>query len=88
MGQALFLPPSVKGWDGGRAWFTSTAWIARQRFAAALAETTRGVDFGGLFERTLAPRAPSWRREIEDLAREDARAALAALVASPEYQLQ
>jgi uncharacterized protein (DUF1800 family) len=88
MGQALFLPPSVKGWDGGRAWFTSTAWIARQRFAAALAETTRGVDFGELFERTLAPRAPSWRREIEDLAREDARAALAALVASPEYQLQ
>jgi len=29
MGQALFRPPSVKGWDGGRAWIHAGAWIAR-----------------------------------------------------------
>jgi uncharacterized protein (DUF1800 family) len=88
MGQALFLPPSVKGWDGGRAWFTSTAWIARQRFAAALADAAKDVDLADVFERTLASQAPKWRGAIEELASEDPRAALAALVASPEYQLQ
>jgi uncharacterized protein (DUF1800 family) len=29
MGQSLFRPPSVKGWDGGRAWIHAGAWIAR-----------------------------------------------------------
>ncbi len=34
MGQVLFDPPSVKGWDGGLAWIHSATWIARARFAA------------------------------------------------------
>lgn len=29
MGQALFRPPSVKGWDGGRAWIHAGSWLAR-----------------------------------------------------------
>jgi uncharacterized protein (DUF1800 family) len=36
MGQALFRPPSVKGWDGGRAWIHAGAWIARHNLAAEL----------------------------------------------------
>jgi uncharacterized protein (DUF1800 family) len=39
LGQALFRPPSVKGWAGGRAWINSGSWIARhnalERIAAA-----------------------------------------------------
>jgi len=37
MGQALFAPPNVKGWDGGRAWISSRTLLARGRFAASLA---------------------------------------------------
>jgi uncharacterized protein (DUF1800 family) len=37
MGQALFLPPNVKGWDGDRAWINSRTLLERARFATALA---------------------------------------------------
>jgi uncharacterized protein (DUF1800 family) len=37
MGQALFAPPNVKGWEGGRAWISSRMLLARGRFAASLA---------------------------------------------------
>ncbi len=36
MGQALFRPPSVKGWDGGRAWIHSGSWIARHNALVTL----------------------------------------------------
>jgi uncharacterized protein (DUF1800 family) len=38
MGQALFRPPSVKGWDGGRAWIHSGSWIARHNALAELVD--------------------------------------------------
>jgi uncharacterized protein (DUF1800 family) len=37
MGQALFEPPNVKGWDGDRAWINSRTLLERDRFAAAVA---------------------------------------------------
>lgn len=42
MGQALFRPPSVKGWDGGRAWIHSGSWIARHNALVALAAAAPG----------------------------------------------
>lgn len=36
MGQRLFDPPSVAGWEGGRAWLDATALYARQNVAAYL----------------------------------------------------
>jgi len=30
MGQSLFLPPSVKGWDGGRSWINTSTMFVRQ----------------------------------------------------------
>jgi hypothetical protein len=30
MGQNLFYPPSVKGWDGGRAWINTSTLFVRQ----------------------------------------------------------
>ena len=37
MGQALFAPPNVKGWPGGRAWLTTATVLERDNFAAAVA---------------------------------------------------
>lgn len=37
MGQSLFRPPSVKGWDGGRAWINAGTWLARHNLLTRLA---------------------------------------------------
>ena len=39
MGQQLFEPPDVAGWERGSAWFTTAAMLARMNFASTL---TRG----------------------------------------------
>jgi uncharacterized protein (DUF1800 family) len=36
MGQSLFAPPSVAGWDGGSGWINSTAMLARANLALGL----------------------------------------------------
>jgi uncharacterized protein (DUF1800 family) len=38
MGQDLFYPPNVGGWNEGRAWLTSRSIVARANFASALVE--------------------------------------------------
>ena len=38
MGQALFQPPDVKGWDGGRAWINATRLFARQNLSGFFIE--------------------------------------------------
>lgn len=37
MGQDLFYPPNVGGWNGGRAWLSTRTIIARTNYAASLA---------------------------------------------------
>jgi uncharacterized protein (DUF1800 family) len=37
MGQILYEPPDVSGWDTGRAWFSTGAMLARMNFASQLA---------------------------------------------------
>src|SRR5947209_7509927 len=44
MGQPLFAPPNVKGWQGGRAWLNTSTVLARQNFAQALAMGTLWKD--------------------------------------------
>ena len=39
MGQILYEPPDVAGWDAGQAWFSTGAMLARMNFAATLAAT-------------------------------------------------
>ena len=62
MGQILFAPPSVKGWDGGRAWISTSTLLFRYNFAnylingdamlpASVPEKDRALDFG--FRRGL-----------------------------------
>ncbi len=41
MGQNLFDPPDVAGWDLGRAWFSTGSMLARMNFASALTGNQR-----------------------------------------------
>ena len=36
MGQRIFFPPSVKGWDGGRSWINTSTYFVRQNVLAFL----------------------------------------------------
>ncbi len=45
LGQNLFNPPSVKGWDGGPAWLNGQTLLVRQNLALALT-STEDVRFG------------------------------------------
>jgi uncharacterized protein (DUF1800 family) len=40
LGQRLFYPPSVAGWNGGRAWLNGQTFLLRQNLALALTSTT------------------------------------------------
>jgi uncharacterized protein (DUF1800 family) len=41
MGQQLFEPPDVNGWDPGRGWFSTGGMLARMNFAAQLASNQK-----------------------------------------------
>ena len=41
MGQTLFEPPNVAGWQLGRSWFGTSAMLARMNFAATLASNQK-----------------------------------------------
>jgi hypothetical protein len=46
MGQELFNPPNVKGWDGEQKWINSTALAARAAFAERIAQVFSETAFG------------------------------------------
>ncbi len=54
MGQSLLRPPSVKGWDGGRAWINAGTWIARHDMLACLVLEPGRADL----ELALGPASP------------------------------
>jgi uncharacterized protein (DUF1800 family) len=43
MGQNLYDPPDVAGWDLGRSWFSTGSMLARMNFASALAANQRFI---------------------------------------------
>jgi hypothetical protein len=51
LGQDLFAPPNVKGWDGGLTWITTNTLLARYNEAAVLVQgdlsSLSGVTFAG-----------------------------------------
>ncbi|MBT9589115.1 DUF1800 domain-containing protein [bacterium] len=71
MGQALFYPPSVKGWDGGAAWLSGGALVERMHAADRLARLT------GIPDKTLALACDGRSTELS----------LAWVLASPQFQL-
>jgi|SRR6056297_2895749 len=46
LGQSLFAPPSVKGWDGGRSWINSATLLGRSNLIRHLIEEDASA-FGG-----------------------------------------
>lgn len=59
MGQRLFHPPSVAGWEGGPAWLNGTTFLLRQNLALALTATT-----DDRFGRRTDPAALLRRRDV------------------------
>lgn len=58
MGQHLFMPPNVKGWDGGRTWINTSTLFVRQNVITYLltGEVPNGIGrgrskMGGVFNR-------------------------------------
>jgi uncharacterized protein (DUF1800 family) len=49
LGQNLFEPPTVKGWEGGRLWINSATMLQRANFAS---QVTAGERFGKIGERS------------------------------------
>ena len=43
MGQTLFYPPNVKGWDGGAAWINSQTVLTRENFANGLVQNQQAT---------------------------------------------
>lgn len=68
LGQALFRPPNVKGWDGGRAWINSSTLLGRMNLVGQIlsaSETQFGA--GGEDLAAVAPGAGASRpRELVD----------------------
>ncbi len=64
MGQALFRPPSVKGWDGGRAWIHSGSWIARHNALVELASDGPAGDVRIDLERWLEADPSRWPERV------------------------
>jgi hypothetical protein len=44
LGQQVFGPPNVKGWDGGRSWITTSTFLQRGNLAGMLLGVTRVED--------------------------------------------
>lgn len=96
LGQDVFEPPSVKGWDGGRQWIHATAWILRWNF---LTEAVGGNRYGPVRSsvRDLAAKnAAAWQTalfavplsaEAQTALKEAGRDWLPTALALPEYQL-
>ncbi len=71
LGQGLFYPPNVKGWDGGRAWINSSTLLGRANVVRRLVhdDGTRfgGEDLAAYFEDLGAVSAPAIVDAIVDL---------------------
>jgi hypothetical protein len=72
MGQILFAPPNVKGWDGGKSWITTSTLLFRYNFAnylvngdAMLPKPAAGKGAGPGFRRPAQLNAEIQREPID-----------------------
>ncbi len=67
LGQVLFAPPSVKGWDGGTAWLNAQTLLSRNNLALALT-STESATFGSRCDpaKLLARRGKKTDDEVVD----------------------
>jgi uncharacterized protein (DUF1800 family) len=69
LGQVVFAPPNVKGWDGGRAWISASSLLYRYNMAAFLLSGKARILGGGNAKTATIPLetiAPSSVRGISD----------------------
>src|SRR6266850_40113 len=93
LGQDLFAPPNVKGWDGGLSWITTNNLLARYNEAGTIVQGDMSLAAGGLFpgnptanmqmERRLK-NVPAGRVEVGKLFTEKERADKQALIPALE----
>ena len=57
LGQDLFAPPNVKGWDGGITWITTNTLLERYNDAATLVQGT----IPAAFRRPILRKNPAGR---------------------------
>ena len=63
LGQDLFAPPNVKGWDGGITWITTNTLLDRYNDAATLVQgTTQQLSAADFARGPAAPAARNWRK--------------------------
>jgi uncharacterized protein (DUF1800 family) len=99
LGQDLFQPPTVKGWEGGRLWITSASLLQRANFAATLTSSDTYGSIGAPLssvekmaelllarETDLSPVADFFAKSSGSRD-ERVRGALHLLLTMPEYQL-
>jgi uncharacterized protein (DUF1800 family) len=95
LGQDLFAPPNVKGWDGGLSWITTNNLLARYNEAAALVKGDMTGAVGQMannpglnmqIERRLR-NMPAGRADVEKLFTEGERANPNLLIAALEKRL-
>jgi uncharacterized protein (DUF1800 family) len=55
LGQDLFAPPNVKGWDGGLSWITTNTLLSRYNFAATLVQGDNSALAGMAGNRRMMP---------------------------------
>jgi hypothetical protein len=69
LGQVVFAPPNVKGWDGGRAWISASSLLYRYNLAAYLLSGKARILGGGNTKTAVIPLetiAPTNVRESSD----------------------
>lgn len=69
LGQVVFAPPNVKGWDGGRAWISASSLLYRYNLAAYLLSGKAKVLGGGGTKTAVIPLeriAPASERASSD----------------------
>jgi hypothetical protein len=66
MGQELYNPPDVAGWDLGKAWFSTGSMLSRMNFASGLANNQRNRLFDDAWD-AANHRARSFARTPESL---------------------
>ena len=96
LGQELFAPPNVKGWDGGLSWITTNTLLARYNQAAVLVEGDPSLLAGSALTNRPTSRRVADRRlqnarvggvDVAELFSGDERASKNALVAALEKRL-